>query len=148
MNEGKPKVWNKVRLGFILDGCFYTHGFDKLILILEKSQVGIVELIMDVWFKIHMYMHTHLELGLILHEHNFEVKVNETTSWHLLTAKGKWQPSWEVTQKMVNQIDSLFPCLKNFLVKNLAIHIVGGVTHKVLLIHWCLDLIPRPLCYR
>ncbi len=44
--------------------------------------MGIVGLIMDVSFKIHMYMHTHLELRLILHEHNFEVKVNETTSWH------------------------------------------------------------------
>jgi hypothetical protein len=58
-------------MGFILDGCFYIHGLDKLILILEKSQVGIVELFMDVWFKIDMYMHTHVELGLILHEHNF-----------------------------------------------------------------------------
>jgi hypothetical protein len=76
-------------MGFILDGCFYIHGLDKLILILEKSQVRIVELFMDVWFKIHMYMHTHLELRLILHEQNFQVKVNETTFWHLLTAKGK-----------------------------------------------------------
>jgi hypothetical protein len=71
MDEGKLKVWNKVRMGFILDGCFYIHGLDKLILILEKSQVGIVELFMVVWFKIDVYMHTHVELGLILHEHNF-----------------------------------------------------------------------------
>jgi hypothetical protein len=39
----KANLRFEIRLGFILDGCFYIHGLDKLISILEKSQVGTVE---------------------------------------------------------------------------------------------------------